>query len=288
MSMEGEQKLADTAGRFAWAVRDGRPVGDVRWTSGRILLSNRRLILVARGGKRSVPLASIDGVGARRDVNQAIATVSDYVSLPVGDDVLVVAPGDDPTFVGTLYGAMLAGQAILVKHPAVRGGVVQSVEWARGRIKIDPDEVALALASGAFVRFQNDDVATVDRADRSVDDDTREVLEVGHTDEGQSVVTYFSADDRTLDVLEALFRRAGEGNDSHIDLSPLETEILMSLYTGVTPFDIPDFVDEPIDEVEEIFERLVELEVLQEVRLRREVTLKARGRNIASDAMNSQ
>jgi len=42
------------------------------------------------------------------------------------------------------------------------------------------------------------------------------------------------------------------------------------------------------DDVEEIYEQLVELDVLQEVRIRREVALKPRGRNIASESMNSQ
>ncbi len=41
-----------------------------------------------------------------------------------------------------------------------------------------------------------------------------------------------------------------------------------------------------IDRVEEIYERLIELDVLEEVRIRREVALKPRGRNIASEAMN--
>jgi len=46
--------------------------------------------------------------------------------------------------------------------------------------------------------------------------------------------------------------------------------------------------DQDVDTVEEIFERLVELDIVDEVRVRREVTLNSRGRNIASEAMNDQ
>jgi helix-turn-helix protein len=43
-----------------------------------------------------------------------------------------------------------------------------------------------------------------------------------------------------------------------------------------------------VDTVEEIFDRLIEAGVLEETRIRRQVELKARGRNIASDAMSDQ
>jgi len=43
-----------------------------------------------------------------------------------------------------------------------------------------------------------------------------------------------------------------------------------------------------VDEVESVFDRLLELEVVEEIRVRREVALNARGRNIASEAMNDQ
>jgi helix-turn-helix protein len=62
----------------------------------------------------------------------------------------------------------------------------------------------------------------------------------------------------------------------------------MALYSGVSPFEIPSFLGMDVDDVEETFERLVELEVVEEVRIRREVALNSRGRNIASEAMNEQ
>ncbi len=40
-----ETKVADTRGRFLRALRDGREINDATWANGRILLSNRRLVL---------------------------------------------------------------------------------------------------------------------------------------------------------------------------------------------------------------------------------------------------
>jgi len=62
----------------------------------------------------------------------------------------------------------------------------------------------------------------------------------------------------------------------------------MALYSGVSPFEIPSFLGMEVDGVEETFERLIDLEVVEEVRVRREVALNSRGRNIASEAMNEQ
>jgi len=62
----------------------------------------------------------------------------------------------------------------------------------------------------------------------------------------------------------------------------------MALYSGVSSFEVPEFLDMDPDDVEETYEQLIELDVLQEVRIRREVALKPRGRNIASESMNSQ
>ncbi|MFC7195726.1 hypothetical protein ACFQL4_15650 [Halosimplex aquaticum] len=65
-------------------------------------------------------------------------------------------------------------------------------------------------------------------------------------------------------------------------------EVLMALYSGVSPFEIPDFVGMDVEDVEAVFDRLVEEGILREKRVRRDVRLKARGRNIASDVISDQ
>ena len=62
----------------------------------------------------------------------------------------------------------------------------------------------------------------------------------------------------------------------------------MALYSGVSPFKIPEFVGRDVDEVEAIYERLIDLGILDRVRVRNEVTLTSSGRSIASDALGDQ
>jgi helix-turn-helix protein len=286
---EGEHKIADTRGKFLQATKDGHKMTDADWTSGRILLSNKRLVLAGNEGKRTIQLSDIGSMSGRYDVNQTVASVSDYLSIEVDDDVLLVSSNVDiDEFEAKLYGAMLNQTMILTKHPAVEGGVVQDTDWERARVKIAVGEVGIAVASGTFVQIELDDVGQVDTAKRTVEGESRTVLEVEHTEGDTSIQTYISGKAQRCSLLGSLFRKGEQQSRAGVELGEMEKEVLMALYTGVSSFEIPDFLGMEVDRVEEIFDRLVELDVLEEVRKRREVSLKTRGRNIASESISEK
>lgn len=292
-----ETKIYDSQGRFMQVVKDDRKLSDATWVSGRILLSNKRLLLVGNQGKRTLPLKKIRYKDERYDVNQAVAKVSGYVPLEYENDVLLVAPTDPDVFEASLYSALLDHVVVLVQHPAVEGGVVNDdIEWQKGRVKIelDPDDeeesrsVALALADGTFVEIELDDIGTIDTTERTVQGEKRPVIEVEHTEDTTSVLTYISGKPRHSKHLGSLLREGEQQSQVNVDLSEEEKRVLMALYSGVSPFEISDFVGLDVDRVEEIYDNLIEYEILDEVRVRREVALTARGRNIASGAMNDE
>lgn len=285
---KSEKKLMDTTGRFSQVVKEGKKINDIEWTDGRILLSNKRIVLAGTEGKRTLQLSNIDKIEGRYDVNRAIAQVTDYVSVRIGKNVFLVSTGESESFEQMLHKTIMDGNIVLVKHPAIEGGVVQNTSWKKARVKIDEDAVNLAREDGSFVQIEIDDIGTVESAERKVKSKERPVLEAEHTEEGTSVETYLSGSKKHCSVLGSVLRRGAEQNSSSIDLSKDEKEVLMALYSGVSSFEVPEFLDMNPDDVEEIYENLVELEVLQEVRIRREVALKPRGRNIASESMNSQ
>lgn len=285
---KSERKLLDTTGRFTQVIKDGKKLGDIGWADGRILLSNRRLVLAGAEGKRTIQIPKIDTIEGRYDVNQAIAQVRDYVSVRTGRDVFLVSTGESESFERTLHKTIIDGRIVLVRHPAIEGGVVQDVGWNKARVKLDEEAVNLAVEDGTYVRIEIDDIGTVERDERAVKSAERPVLEAEHTEEGTSVETYLSGNEKHCSVLESVLKRGAERNASSIDLGTDEKEVLMALYSGVSSFEVPEFLDMDPDDVEGIYERLVELDVLQEVRIRREVALKPRGRNIASESMNSQ
>jgi helix-turn-helix protein len=285
---EGEQKLGDYRGRFAQVVKDGRKVPDLEWIAGRILLSNKRIILASSEGKRTIPLAKVKSIKSRTDAAQPLAQVENYVSLQVGNDVTLVSPRQHEEFETALYSAVLDQQAVLVKHPAVEGGVVQSTDWEKARLKVEEDSVALAVTSGQFVEVDIDDVGAVEEEERTVRGDDRQVIEVEHTEGGTAVETHVTGPRRHVTVLAGLLRKGEQQNETDAELTDEETEVLMALYSGVSPFQIPDFVGMDVERVEEVYDQLIEQGILEEDRVRREVQLKPRGRHIASEASGEE
>ncbi|ELZ26233.1 hypothetical protein C474_21081 [Halogeometricum pallidum JCM 14848] len=287
----GEKKVSDTNGRFLQVRRGGRSLNDANWTNGRILLSNQRLILAGTAGKRTFELSTIEQLGGRFDVNQRIATVSDYLAVRYndGEDVVLVAPVDLDEFELELYGTLLNATKFLVRHPAVEGGVVQNTEWVGARLKVEEEGVSIATVKGSFVHVRLDDIGDIEMGRRTVREETREVIEVEHSyDDGTSVQTYVSGPERAVNILKSLLRIGEEQSETALELSKQDKQVLMALYSGVSPFDIPAFLGIDVDDVEELFMRLIDHNVLDEVRVRHEVELNARGRSIAADAIDDQ
>ncbi|WP_232688517.1 chemotaxis protein CheF1 [Halobacterium zhouii] len=287
---ESEYKVADGPGKFLQVVKDGRRLKDAEWTNGRILLSNKRVVLAGNDGKRTLPLSKVASLSGRYDVNQTVAKVSDYVTIQMqNESVVLLSLGENTEeFEHKLYGALLDQTEVLVKHPAVKGGVVQDTTFERARIKVDDDQLNVAMSNGEFVPVELDDVGSAEAASLEVQGETSPVLKTEHTVDEASVQTYFSSDSHTCSILESLLSKEARKSQGSVELSETEKRVLMALYSGVASFEIPDFLGMDVDEVESIFERLVEVDVLEEVRKRREVAMKTRGRNIASEAINEE
>ncbi|PSP82538.1 chemotaxis protein CheF1 [Halobacteriales archaeon QS_6_64_34] len=288
--MSGEHALVDTKGKFVQVVKDGRKQNDIEWLPGRILLSNKRLVLATDDGKRTIPLSKLTSVTVSQ-MNQPLAQVEGYVKLQAGRDAWLVSPQDSETFEEELYKTLLDQIVVLVKHPALKGGVVTGATWEKARFKIDEeqeDTVNIAISSGTFVELDIDDVGTVVQKQKEIRGKERPLLEVEHTIDGTSVETHISGSPRHVSLIDGLVRQGEQRNAANVDLSPEETQVLMALYSGISPFKIPDFVDMDIDEVEAVYDRLMEADILEPVRTRREVQLEARGRSIAGDAIADQ
>jgi helix-turn-helix protein len=285
--MSDEETLADQKGRFTQVVKDGRKVPDIDWIPGRVILSNKRIVLVSNQGKRTIPLSKVATIKSREEA-RPMADVSSYISVQVDNDVTLIAPKDHAELEHQLYSAVLDGEVAITKHPAVKGGVIQDTEWEKGRIAIDEEAVGLALSSGQFVEIELDDVGGVERREGEVLDEQRFVIEVEHTVGNTAVETHISGDRRDVNILAGRLQQAGTQDSENLDLSEAEQEVLMALYSGVSPFQIPEFVGMDVERVEEIYDQLIEQGVLELERERREVELQARGRFVASEAMGEE
>ncbi|AWB28678.1 CheF family chemotaxis protein [Halococcoides cellulosivorans] len=281
--MGEKSTLADTTGRIARIVEDGHKRNDLEWEKCRLVLSSDRLVVVTNDDQRHIEVDSITAVKSRSGLG---GDGEGYLSVQVGSDVDILAPTVEG-FGDSLYSAVLDQRTVLIKHPALKGGVVQDTGWDRGRIKIGDGTVDLAVSTGSFVEVEVSDVGTVERAEKSVGGETRDVVEIEHTVDGTSVETHVSGARRDANVLFEFLRRE-TATETDVDLDDDERAVLMALYSGVSPFEIPDFVDLEIDRVEQIYDGLLESGLLREVRTRRSVSLLPRGRNIATEEMAEQ
>jgi len=290
-----ERTLLDEVGRFAQVVKNGRSIDDAAWIEGRIVLSNERLVLAGNEGKRTIELEHVDEIGGRYDVNQAVSRVPHYTSLRLGEHVVLVTTEANPERLDEeLYGALLDHEKAFARHPATEGGVLQGTEWHPARLKTEPGVLNVALTNGTLAEVELDDISELTTATQTLavgegGPEDREVLKVQHSnDEGTSVRTYLAGSPRQVQFMESLLREGEAESALGIDLSTSEKQVLMALHSGVSPFDIPDFVGMEVDQVEETYQRLIELDALDEIRIRREVQLTARGRKIAGGAMDDE
>jgi helix-turn-helix protein len=285
-----ERKILDASGDFQYVVRDGEPVEGPQWRSCRFIVTNKRLILSTSGNKQPIPHSQIslpdDPESVVPDEVPHGATV-----LSVGDNVLLVDAGNVDNFRFEYCRATLQGEVILARHPAVVGGVIQDdAQWGKARFQLtDDDEVRLQFPGGDSTTFDVDDVGTVETGQSTVMGEQRAVVEVEHTDEeDRSVETHFSGMPHHTDALQNLFSTVVEERGDDYELSEMESQVLMALYSGVSPFEMADFVGTTPDDVEEIYQKLLDVGAVDKVRERTEVTLNAQGRNMASEAMSGE
>ena len=285
-----ERKLLDTSGDYCYVRRDGTAVTDPQWQSSRLLLTNKRLVLAGSDGKQTIPHAKVTIPTDTDSVVPEDIDITGAVVLNVGSDTVLVAATDVDDFVETYCRANLGGGVILAKHRAVVGGVVQDdAAWSKARFSVTDDEFRLQFPGGESAGCELEDIGTVENKSGTVMGEQRDIVAIEHTDDaGNSVETHLSGNARHTTVLERLFEHIVERRGDDHELSEVENQVLMALYSGVSPFEMADFVGLSVDEVEEIYQHLLDIGAVDEVRTRTEVSLNAQGRNMASEAMSEQ
>lgn len=291
---EGEQKLLETTGEFLYAVNGGERLDSPRWRSCQIVLTNQRLVLSTESGNQAAPHTNITVMDRERLESNGFlpedVSIGSASPFKIGTSVIVVDASGHDDFASTYARTILQDQVVLAKYPAVVGGVVQpNASWSKVRFRLSDGQITLSYPGEQPVKFCLDDVGTVESDARSVLGEHRPVVQVEHTDEDdQSVETHFSGTKGHTAALSKLFGQAVESSDGEQALTETEKQVLMALYSGVSPFEMAEFVGASVDEVEEIYNKLLDLGAVDKIRKRTEVALNAQGRNLASEAMSEE
>jgi len=231
-----ESVVADFVGTFnSEASARQEPV------KGRILLSERRLVLAADEGKVTIPLSSIFdvSVGTVPDDLGDFFNATVTVAFERNDRRMVAAiEADDEKiekFTTVLFKAILNGTDMTVKHPSRVGGRVTGESFEPTKLFLKPQAVEFTLADGSV----GVDLATVidfDRLTREVNGADQSVLAVKHTPSGRTLTTLAATQSsRKMSILGRYLRR--EYSDlmadlEDVSLSETEVEILVAIYSS--------------------------------------------------------
>ena len=231
-----ESVVADFVGAFnSEASARQEPV------KGRILLSERRLVLAADEGKVTIPLSSIFdvSVGTVPDDLGDFFNATVTVAFERNDRRMVAAiEADDEKiekFTTVLFKTILNGTDMTVKHPSRVGGRVTGESFEPTKLFLKPQAVEFTLADGSV----GVDLATVidfDRLTREVNGADQSVLAVKHTPSGRTLTTLAATQSsRKMSILGRYLRR--EYSDlmadlEDVSLSETEVEILVAIYSS--------------------------------------------------------
>jgi helix-turn-helix protein len=226
---------------------------------GRVLMSERRLVLATSETKTTVPIASIFDIAVGQ-VPPEVEEFFDYTVMVgyVEDNhrKTTVIGGDRETiekFSLLLFRAVLNGSVALITHPAKVGGRVMDTPERKSGLHLDYESVW----------FRGGDIASDDDGPVSIDlasvvffevversggaDGSHLVLSVQHVDDGQTVTSEITmASRRKMNILGRYLRLIYHWIKSDvrdIDIEEAELEVLVGLYSTNEGIDLASLLD---------------------------------------------
>ena len=241
-----ETVVADFVGRFFAPGIEGEP------PTGRIILSQRRLVLAADGYKETIPLSSVFDVKLGQVPTEMAGYFNDTVTVAYrADDRRGVAAieGND-TNIGrsatVLFKVLLNGTPVRTRHPAKIGGRV--VDSETHKAGLDVTQGALSF-EGCPEPFTVDlrSVVSVERTQRDMGNGTHPIISFRHIEDGTAVTSQVGLDSgRLTNVLGRYIRlRYAEVQEelADIELGEEETEVLVAAYSAGPGVSLSGVVD---------------------------------------------
>lgn len=241
-----ESVVADFVGRIHTPdIGSGEPV------TGRVLLSQRRLVLAANDVKTTIPLSSVFDVAVGTVPNDLKSFFSDTVTIAYTDGnarrtAVVEGESDEmDRFISVFFKALLRNVTVTVRHPAKVGGRVTDASDQTASIQLSPGTIGFIDCPEPFTV----DLSTVTdykRTDRTIGGTTRPALVFRHVPETQAVTSIATVpNERTLNVLGRYIKlEYGEVMEEVEELDPTEEqlEIIVSIYSAGGEASMSDIV----------------------------------------------
>jgi helix-turn-helix protein len=219
---------------------------------GRILLSEKRLVLAADEGKVTIPLSSVFDVAVGQvpdDLGEFFNSTVTVAFEKGGNRMVAAVEADDDKiekFTTVLFKAVLNGTDVTVKHPARVGGRVTGESFVPAKLFLKPGSVRFRRADDA-VDVDLSTVSTFERTSREINGSDRAVLAVRHLNEGQAAMSLAAMDSpRKMSILGRYLRL--EYSDLMADLEDVtlseeQVELLVAVYSTGSGVSLANVLD---------------------------------------------
>ncbi|NUE01360.1 hypothetical protein HUB97_02495 [Halorubraceae archaeon YAN] len=281
----GEAVVADFVGRFHTAdMKRTEPV------TGRVLLSRKRLVLAHDGGKTTIPLSSVSDINVGTVPAKLSEFFSDTITLAYsiddGRNVAVIESGGDNVgrFKTVLFKTLLGGHKVKVKHPAKVGGRVTDASTKTAKLKLSKGSLRIVTRDGS-VTIDLSTVTNFRRGQYDIAGKKRPTIEVTHMHNGTAKTTFISLpNNRKLNLLGRYLQL--EYKDvmeeiAEIEVSPEQTEVLVSLYSAGGQAELGEIVTGDVATVQLVLETLRKNALISENGSA--LSLTAKGRVVATE-----
>ena len=209
---------------------------------GRILLSEKRLVLAVRDGdKLTIPLTSIFDVAVGHVPEELDGFFDSTVTIAFEKQerrFITAIEADDDTvekFSNVLFKALLNGTDVMVRHPARVGGRVTDEAFRPSKLVLNPERVEFKNSREA-VNVKLAAVTKFDHTKRDIAGTRRPVLDVHHNPQGTALLTQAATESpRKMSLLGRYLRLEYSnlmGDLRDVSLSGDEKELLVAIYAG--------------------------------------------------------
>ncbi len=238
---------------------------------GRVLLSQRRIVLATADERTTVPLSAVFDVAVGTVPNDLRSFFSDTVTIAYtrGSNrqtaVVEGEPDDMDRFTRILFKALLRNVSVTVRHPAKVGGRVTDAEDHVAAVTLSPGAIGFVDCPDPFTV----DLSTVidyERTDRTLGGKRRPALVFRHVPETQAVTSIATVpNERALNVLGRYLKLEYEEVKEDVEaLDPTEEqlEILVSVYSTGGEASVGDVITGDAAQTSMVLESLREDELV--------------------------
>lgn len=270
-----ERKIANISVRFiSPAGSGGAMYKDRKWMTGTLVLTNLNLWLVRGQHNIHIPMRTIADIERKKGV-----LLIDHYN---GDTVLVskiAAPANalDMIEMNIIRAPRPDWFKVYYISPASKGGVLLTgTNWNKGLLAVAGKSVWL-VGRDSHTRIPFEKIISLERKEVRLSEDDRAVT-INHHDAGEALSSLIACPTGTMDMMTKHLSRMLASHETETNLSDVEDQIVMLLYTGgVDSTMIEGMIECGTDELDGYFDHLIHLKLAEVVRVRRELELTTEG-----------